>query len=393
MKRHTLAASLLLAGLTSNAQAAITFIQGSNVTPERLAALQAAANELQALLDIQQDIKVSVSFSALSCSQYGAVLGYAGPYTAYANFTGAPQTNTWYVSAQVANRGIASAMDDAVHINAEFNHNLGNTGCLDGITWYYGSDHNPAWNQVDFVSTAVHEFMHGLGFLSFIGNDGNLNSGLIDNYSTFLYDNSTGKSWKNMTAGERATSILNNHNLVWNGAKTTSMVSLLQAGTTASKAQMYAPATYESGSSTSHFDVSLLYDNGDNEVMEPIADFPEDSALAIAAFCDMGWPILQDTDGDTINDCADTDPLVAAVIDTDGDGVPDSSDAFPSNPLEWLDTDGDGIGNNADHDDDGDGAPDIVDSQPLNPGVDTEINLPLNSNYAGARVKEAAGIQ
>lgn len=331
---------LLSSGMSAANAAGIVFSFGSNVTAERQAALEAAATEIEGIINFRQNIKVHVAFSALECSNFSAVLGFAGPQTAYGNFSGAPQTNTWYVSAQAADMGFANAMDDTVHISAEFNNNLGSSGCLTGTTWYFGTDHNPASNQVDFLSTAIHEFMHGLGFLSFIGSDGQLASGMIDNYSTFLLDNSSGKSWKNMTAGERAASILNNHNLIWNGSKTTAMVSLLQAGTTAGKAQLYAPSSYEGGSSTSHFDVSLLYDNGDNEVMEPIADFPEDSALASAAFCDMGWLLLRDTDGDGENDCDDSDPLV--VPDADGDGVMDAQDAFPNNAAASVDTDGDG---------------------------------------------------
>ncbi len=370
--RQLIARSALLVLLLAPfgvANAGITFIPGSNVTPERLAALNAAAAEIEQVIDFKQNIKVSVSFTALQCTDFSAVLGFAGlsrtDSGAYANFPGAPQSNVWYVAAQAADMGHAAAMDDSVHIQAEFNHNLGNSGCLGGVTWYFGTDHNPAFGQVDFISTAVHEFMHGLGFLSLIKNDGKLNGGLIDNYSTFLLDNSTGKSWKAMTAGERAASILNNHNLVWNGSKTTSMVSLLQAGTTAGKARIYAPSAYEQGSSTSHFDVSLFYDTNEHEVMEPIAESPEDSTLASAAFCDMGWQLLRDTDGDGTNDCDDTDPLVAPVLtDTDGDGTPDAQDAFPNDPTETTDSDSDGIGNNADPDDDNDTIADAADNCP-----------------------------
>lgn len=393
MRHLAMTGGLLLLAAPLQAQAAITFITDASVTPERLAGLQAAANELQQVIGFQQDIKVNVTFTNLSCTTNSAVLGSAGPQTAYSNFAGAPQTNVWYVSAQAANYGIAGAMDDAWHINAQFNARLGNTGCLTGHTWYYGADHNPGSGQVDFVSTAVHEFMHGLGFISFIGSSGALNGGFIDNYSTFLFDNSTGKSWKNMTDAERAASIINNGNLVWNGSKTTSMVSLLQAGVTNGRTRMYAPTTYASGSSGGHFDTVLLYDNNAHEVMEPIAMTPENRVLAATVFCDMGWDLLQDTDADGTNDCDDSDPLVAPVPDTDGDGYLDNVDAFPSNPAEWLDTDSDGTGNNADHDDDGDGVPDVVDTEPLNPAVKTEIVLPLNSGYGGATLNESTSVQ
>jgi len=91
-------------------------------------------------------------------------------------------------------------------------------------------------------------------------------------------------------------------------------------------------------------------------VMEPFAAFPTDDTMSSALFCDMGWRLLRDTDGDTVNDCSDAAPL--AKTDADGDGVTDELDAFPLDPSESLDTDKDGIGNNADPDDDNDGLPD-----------------------------------
>jgi hypothetical protein len=369
----------------SAAQAGIVLAFGNNVTTERQAALQAAAAEIEQIINFRQSVKITVSFDSLQCSSNSGVLGQAGPAGAYSNFAQAPQSNVWYVSAQAADLGSATAQSDTVHISSSFNTDLGNTGCLDGITWYFGTDHNPGVNQVDFLATAVHEFMHGLGFLSLvIGTNGQLNGGLIDNYSTFLFDNSTGKSWKNMTSGERAASILNNGNLVWDGAKTTAMNSLLQTGKTNGKVRLYAPSTREPGSSTSHFDIAVHYNSGADEVMEPFDAFPQESIMASAAFCDMGWALLRDTDSDSFNDCDDADPLVADV-DTDGDGVLDSLDAFPSNAAASEDTDNDGKpdawnqpnpyscavnaptcnGLTLDSDSDGDGVADAVDNCPL----------------------------
>jgi hypothetical protein len=350
--------------LTANfAHAGIVFDFGSNVNAERQAALEAAKAEIEQIIDFKQDVKISLSFTNLDCDLSSAVLGAAGPQNAYRDFPGAPQSNVWYVSAQAADLGSTFAMEDTSHIGANFNHRLGASDCLPGVTWYFGTDHNPGFNQIDFLSTAVHEFMHGLGFLSFVGSNGVLLDGRMDNYSTFLVNNSTSKSWSIMTNGERATSILNNNNLIWNGAKTTSMISLLQAGTTGGKARLFAPSVYEGGSSTSHFDVSLLYDTNAHEVMEPYAESPEQSILASAAFCDMGWDLLRDTDGDTENDCDDATPLV--LDDADGDGMADAMDAFPNDPTETVDSDNDGTGNNADTDDDNDTVLDVVDNCPF----------------------------
>ncbi len=387
MKTLFCAASLFVCFLwvsVPGAQAAgIVLSYGANVTPEKQAAIEAAAAELEQIIHFRQNVKVSVSFDALTCDATSAVLGFAGPQTAYANFSGAPQSNVWYVSAEAADMGSAGAMDDAVHISGKFNNNIGKSNCLPGTTWYFGTDHNPGPDQVDFLGTAVHEMMHGLGFLSFIGEDGQLNSGLIDNFSTFLMDASTGKSWKDMTDEERAASILDDSNLVWDGAKTKAMDSLLSDGVNGGRVQLYAPSSYESGSSTSHFDIAVHYASDADEVMEPYDVFPQESIMASAAFCDMGWELARDTDGDGINDCDDADPLVAP--DADGDGVFDSQDAFPNNAAAAVDTDNDGKpdawlpgnpygcapaapscnGLTLDTDSDNDGVPDASDNCPL----------------------------
>jgi len=101
-------------------------------------------------------------------------------------------------------------------------------------------------------------------------------------------------------------------------------------------------------------------------------------------------PLIADTDGDTVADSIDAFPLDAtrsvdtdgdgidniADTDDDGDGVADISDAFPLDPNETMDTDGDGIGNNTDTDDDGDGLSDaneaLAGTDPLDPDSDND---------------------
>ena len=392
--------AIFLAGITSAQAAGIVFIFGNNVTAERQTALLAAKAEIEQLINFRQNIKVSVSFDDLPCSEFSAVLGSAGPQNAYHSFTGAPQSNVWYVSAQAADIGSASAMAESSHIQGQFNNRLGQSGCLTGTTWYFGTDHNPGSNQVDFLGTAVHEMMHGLGFLSFIGSNGVFSSGLIDNYSSFLMDASTGKSWKTMTNGERAASIVSDGDLVWTGAKTSAMSSLLSAGVNAGRVQLFAPSSYQGGSSTSHFDDAVHYDSDADEVMEHQYEFPNESVMASAAFCDMGWLLLRDTDGDGIDDCQDDEPLSPPPPDTDGDGVSDNLDAFPNNDAAAVDSDGDSMpdawlpgnpygctpnaatcnGLTLDTDSDNDGVADTTDNCPLIANADQKD---YNSNGQG----------
>ncbi len=163
--------------------------------------------------------------------------------------------------------------------------------------------------------------------------------------------------------------------------------------------------------STDFFVARLLIEDGDGDGFGDNYDNCPVNANANQADLDadgLGDVCDPDADGDTVADTIDNCLLLANTnqLDTDGDlqgnacdtdddndGVLDVSDAFPLNAAESVDTDGDGIGNNADGDDDGDGAADTVDTDPLNAAVSTEIDLPLNSNYDGATVKDSQGVQ
>jgi len=302
---------ILLFGSLSIQAAGIVYTYGTNIDAAKQTALLAAAAEVQQILRFDQNVKVTVSFASLSCTPTQGTLGQAGPDTAYRDFAGAPQAATWYVIAESADLGHAASMAAANHITGTFNNDVGTVNCLSTIHWYFGTDHNPPAGDIDFVAVIKHELMHGLGHLSFVGSNGILNGGYMDNYSSFLYDNSTGKSWKVMSNAERAASILNNTNLVWDGSKSKAMVGLLQAGTTNSRARLYAPVVYESGSSVSHFDKTISYLTAADELMEPVYNPVMQFGMAGASFCDMGWGIVLDSDGDGINDCTDNLPLTA----------------------------------------------------------------------------------
>jgi hypothetical protein len=71
----------------------------------------------------------------------------------------------------------------------------------------------------------MHEFAHGLGFQTFTSSSsGTQPSGLPSIYDKFLLDNTTGKTWNQMTSTERQASAINTSHLVWNGPQTTADV-------------------------------------------------------------------------------------------------------------------------------------------------------------------------
>jgi hypothetical protein len=196
---------------------------GTTLGQQRLIAFQYAASIWGATLDSPRQIKILSSFTALSCNATSAVLGSAGTRFIFANFQNAPLLNTWHSQAlanKLSNQQLNTTANDA-DINANFNVNLGNPGCLTGIGWYLGLDSNHG-TQIDLVTVLLHEFGHGLGFQQFASlTTGAESNNFSDVYNRNLYDNTLGLTWNQMTNAQRVTSGLNTRKLVWVGPKVT----------------------------------------------------------------------------------------------------------------------------------------------------------------------------
>lgn len=197
---------------------------GTTVGQQRLNAFQFAANIWGATLNSTPPIVINASWAALTCSANSAVLGSAGNASLRSNFTNAPVANTWY-GITLANALAGSDLSPGqAEINAQFNMNIGQSGCLTGSFWYYGFDGNEG-SGIDLVSVLLHEFSHGLGFQTFTTvSNGSQPSNTPSIYDRFLRDNSTGKLWSDMTNAERTASAINTGNLVWTGAQVTANV-------------------------------------------------------------------------------------------------------------------------------------------------------------------------
>jgi len=226
---------------------------GTTLGQQRLNAFQAAANKWGATLDSTVTITVRAQWSALTCTATSAVLGSAGAVSIRRDFVGAPFAGTWY-SASLGNK-LAGSDNDPVNpeINANFNINLGNAGCLTGTFFYLGLDGNHGAN-IDLVTVLTHEFGHGLGFQTFTsGTTGAQNSGFPTIYDRFLIDGGSGKSWLQMTDAERVASAINPRKLAWDGPQVlTDAATVLAFGTPLMKVN--APAgiagNYEVGAAS-----------------------------------------------------------------------------------------------------------------------------------------------
>ena len=215
---------------------------GTTLGAQRLAVFQQAAAIWGQALDSEVPISVFAHFQPLSCSSTGATLGSAGPTNIFSSDDPSldggvppsifPRQRTWYVSSQTqrfASIPLLSGTGDDENnydILARFNSSLDTpeTANCGGLTWYYGLD-NQHGTSIDLLTVVIHEFGHGLGFISLTSNS----SGSFppmnepDIWAYYLYDETSGSHWKDMTASQRVASAVSGA-LAWDGPSVTGAV-------------------------------------------------------------------------------------------------------------------------------------------------------------------------
>ncbi len=248
---------------------------------------QARLNALwRALLryDLRFGFRVPLSVVArmdpLGGSAKHATLDHAGPN----NFIYFTKTGTDYPVA-LANQIAGRDLDpDTSDIDAIFNSDVDGSTVLGSAHWHYGFSGPPAnSNDQDFFATALHELLHGLGFITLLDADGSLpktTSGAEMPDPFFL-------QLQHLTTNGPV--LLSQEDQLARSAAVTSIDKLTWAQGT--NPLMYAPNPYQPGSSVSHFDTSIAPD----ELMEPIATPTWHDKLAMAAMQDMGWPVHNPT--------------------------------------------------------------------------------------------------
>ncbi len=196
---------------------------GTTVGAQRLIALNFVGSLWARALGGNDVIEVAASFAPQECTATNGVLAAAGPLSVFRDFDNARFPNTWYPSA-LANRLAKTDLDVASgeplpEIGVTSNGDLGKPGCLTGLSWYYGLDDKaPNGNSIDYVKTILHEYGHGLGFLSFADEStGELFDGRPSIWEHYMVDGKTEKRWVNMTDAERKASAIDNQFLAWTG--------------------------------------------------------------------------------------------------------------------------------------------------------------------------------
>lgn len=197
--------------------------EGTTLGQQRLLVFQQAAAIWGGLLTSTVPIRVSASFAPLTCAETTGVIGSTFANTVYSDFDGAPVLGTWYPKG-LANKFVGSDLDDTTFdMTAQFNSSIGQTGCLTGASFYLGFD-NLHGSKINFLTVALHEFAHGLGFFSavdstgaFLGTTSSPPTPLPSIFDRFIYDDTLGQTWDKLTNTQRAASAVNTGNLTWSG--------------------------------------------------------------------------------------------------------------------------------------------------------------------------------
>lgn len=277
-------------GATAKATFIIDYV---GFSPAAQRSFQAAVDIWANLISSPVPIRIRAEWRAIdSGTGGGTILGQASPGDFTRNFPGQQKADTWYpiaLAEKIAGQELNSINEP--DITAEFNSSA---------PWYLGVA-SPGANQFDFTSVVLHELCHGLGFTSSfrvpvsqsgtIGTTGSWGFGtespfvydhFIENGSSQLLINTTNFANPSSPLKEQLTS----DNLFFNSPTATAVNKDV-------KAKVFAPTTYQGGSSISHVNDATYPSGNINSLMTAGASLREvirdPGPIVKGIFADMGW--------------------------------------------------------------------------------------------------------
>ncbi len=274
----------------------VTFIPAGGANPgtastcdaypaEAQAAFLYAVNIWASYIHPAETIKISACWRLLGTG----ILGSAGP-ALYGWGAGAPSplmNGVWYPLGLIQALSHTDPSGGGYAIRSRFTSDI---GAAYG-TWYFGTDGNPGFNQYDFTSVVLHEIGHGLGFSGSMTVSGGLGSyGLGGSGYPMIYDEFTQDQF-----GTPLLSYTNNSadlagaltsGAYFNGADA-------DAANGGNPVQLYAPASWQQGSSYSHLGES--FNGTPNALMTYSINNGESNhdpgPVALGVLSDIGWPV------------------------------------------------------------------------------------------------------
>jgi len=274
--------------LTPTSDIQVTY---TGFSAEAQAAFEAAVAVWETLIVSSQVIHVDAQWTPLG----SGVLGSAGPTKIFLM-----TDDRWYPAALAEAVCACEAPNTTFEIGADFNSTFS--------SWYLGTDGNAPSNKYDFFTVVLHELGHGLGFMStFRVSSANGEWGFSSGGVRYpmRYDVN---EWSAASGG----SLLTNTSVYANPS--TALKTQLTDGTVyfggsnvvavnGGRAALYAPSTWSSGSSNSHFDETAFPTGTQNALMTPFLANGEvihdPGPLTLALFRDIGWqtyvPVVRPT--------------------------------------------------------------------------------------------------
>jgi hypothetical protein len=232
------------------------------------------------------NIDVNASFESLGGSRLSAILAEAGPSSFVAAFPEAPRKDVAYPIALANFLADSDLSGAAADIDITFNRDV-DGAALGSRSWYYGLNGLPGHGDIDFISVALHELTHSMGFISTGTSDGVFGTStpvgtLPGSFDLFLVD---GHGSKLVDLPPQSANVT--RRVYWSGPVGVAQYQRVFGDT--SLPRIYAPDVFAEGSSLSHLDEDRF--TGAYDMMTPLASLPvhipDDIVRGIMA--DIGW--------------------------------------------------------------------------------------------------------
>ncbi len=233
-----------------------------------------------------QTIRIKATWSKTMANTVLAETGATRIYRSNASIPNLPYANVWYptpLAEALSGKELNSGdFDMTVTLNANIN-------------WYYGTDAKAQAGRYDMITVLLHEIAHGLGFsssMSIINSDtqgqyGQSGSAYV--FDVFMQDSKKVKLTNSGVYGNPSTDLKTSltSNALYFGLKNPAFANTLP--------RLYAPLSFRSGSSFSHFDESTYISGSANSLMSPTVRAAEvnhnPGELLLNCLNEMGWQI------------------------------------------------------------------------------------------------------
>jgi hypothetical protein len=244
-------------------------------------AVEYAVNILESVLPADVKLNIKASWTKISTSGVlgnSSITGFAAGWgiDAFDPLAYYPVT----VAEKIAGRSLNEDWEADVELVLNSN-----------AKWYFGTDGNTPVTKYDLVTVVIHELCHGLGFFDSM-NAENLEGSYGLGSMPVIYDkfvsNLTGSKLTDTTVFAQGSRLLydalTGSQLYFDGPLT---VKYLNGG----RARLYAPSTWDPGSSVSHLDE--LRTSAADGLMTPFIDYGEaihnPGKLTLSILGDVGW--------------------------------------------------------------------------------------------------------